>query len=192
MTIGFHYKKAVQALAFFAQKSGGRLNKMKAIKLIWLADRLHLRKYARTITGDIYFAMPYGPVASSTRDLLEHNDRLLSQVELEYTCLFLGKFEKYEYSHINSPDLSVFSKTDIECLCLIYDAFGNFDAFTLSELSHQFPEWRAYEALLEQGNCSRFEIDFALFFEKIPPQLSIEIFNESEDFLEISKSLYFV
>ena len=32
--VGFNCKKAVQTLAFFAQKEGGVINKMKAFKLI--------------------------------------------------------------------------------------------------------------------------------------------------------------
>jgi len=47
--VGFNHKKAVQTLAYFAQKEGGVINKMKAFKLIWLSDRLHLRKYGRPI-----------------------------------------------------------------------------------------------------------------------------------------------
>ena len=58
------YKKATQALNFFALKKDGKINKMKAIKLIYLADRLHLRKYGRPIVGDIYWAMKLGPVGS--------------------------------------------------------------------------------------------------------------------------------
>ena len=157
---GFNYKKAVQSLAFFAEKQGGAINKMKAIKLIWLSDRLHLRKYARTITGDVYFALPFGPVASTTRDLLEHNENMLSEVELNYTLEFLGQFEKYNYSVITSPNLKVFSKTDLDCINSIWDKFGDFDHFKLSDLSHEFPEWKKYEARLAQkGNISRFEIN---------------------------------
>jgi hypothetical protein len=41
-------------LNFFAIREGGRLNRMKAVKLVWLADRLQLRKYYRSITHDVY------------------------------------------------------------------------------------------------------------------------------------------
>src|SRR3990167_7093267 len=65
------YKKATQALNFFAQKKDGKINKMKAIKLIYLADRLHLRKYGRPIVGDAYWAMKLGPVGSRTKRVAE-------------------------------------------------------------------------------------------------------------------------
>ena len=37
----FNHRKAVQALNFFSLKNGGKIEKMKAIKLLWLSDRVH-------------------------------------------------------------------------------------------------------------------------------------------------------
>ena len=64
-------KKGTQALNYFARKKNGKINKMKAIKLIYLADRYHLRKYGRPVVGDDYWAMKYGPVASSTLNIAD-------------------------------------------------------------------------------------------------------------------------
>ena len=47
----FDHEKATQAINFFARESGGQINKMKAIKLIYFAERYHLRKYGRPITN---------------------------------------------------------------------------------------------------------------------------------------------
>jgi uncharacterized phage-associated protein len=54
------YEKCTQALNFFAQKAGGQINKMKALKLIFFADRYHVRKYGRLLTNDNYMAMEHG------------------------------------------------------------------------------------------------------------------------------------
>ena len=69
MPFSFSHRKATQALNFFAQRAGGSINKMKALKLVYFADRYHLRKYGRPVVGDEYLAMNYGPVASGTKDL---------------------------------------------------------------------------------------------------------------------------
>ena len=46
-------RKIIQALAYIAyHQPGHKVNSMKAYKLLWLADRYHLRQYGRTITGD--------------------------------------------------------------------------------------------------------------------------------------------
>ena len=103
---GFNYKKAIQALNYFALKNGGSLNKMKAIKLIWLSDRYHIRKSGRTITGDVYFALPYGPVASCTRDILENNT--LSQEELEYKKSYIEVINKYNYKSVGEFNSKIF------------------------------------------------------------------------------------
>jgi len=69
-TLEFDHKKATQALNFFAKRAGGKITKLNALKLIYLADRYHLRKYGRPIFSDTYWAMPYGPVASSVKDIV--------------------------------------------------------------------------------------------------------------------------
>ena len=52
-------RKIIQALTYIAyQQPGHKINSMKAYKLLWLADRYHLRQYGRTITGDTFFALP--------------------------------------------------------------------------------------------------------------------------------------
>ena len=76
MILSFDYKKTTQALNFFARKNDCKQNKLKALKLIFFADRYHIRKFGRPITNDKYEAMEYGPVPSNAKDLAEMNDFL--------------------------------------------------------------------------------------------------------------------
>jgi len=184
---GFRYKKSVQALCYFAQQRGDRLNKMKAIKLIWLADRLHLRRFGRTITGDVYFAMPLGPVASTTRDLLEENPNL-SDLERDYSTQFIGNFSRFHFHSISKPDLNVFSKTDFECIVDINNTFGDLSQFDLSELSHKFPEWNKYESSLTKGFASRYEMDLDDFFINVNERF--HVFEDDEDELRLSREIF--
>ncbi len=78
----FDLKKAAQSLNCLAKKSGGRINKMKAIKLIYFADRYYLRKYGRPVANDEYVAMGYGPVGSKTKDIAE-NTSFLDTIETD-------------------------------------------------------------------------------------------------------------
>ncbi len=184
---GFNYKKSVQSLCFLAKKHGGTLNKMKAIKLVWLADRLHLRRYGRTITGDVYFAMSFGPVASTTLDLVKP-DPFLSEVEKSYSQEFIGEFTKHHYSLVSSPDLNVFSRTDFDCINEINETFGGLDQFMLSTFSHQFPEWKKYESSLNSSYTSRFEMDLDDFFLNVYEQS--HLFEDSEEDLRLSKDIF--
>ncbi len=45
----------------------------KLFKILWFADLHHLKQYGRSITGDTYIAMNYGPVPSALYDMIKGN-----------------------------------------------------------------------------------------------------------------------
>jgi len=147
INFNFDYKKAAQALNYFARKSGGQIEKLKALKLIYLADRYHLRKYGRLITNDIYFAMKLGPVASSTKDIVE-NSEFLDDVEKEYALQYLKLMSPYVLASEKDVDSNVFSDSDLEALDFAWEKFGHIDKFMLANLTHKYPEWKRNEASL--------------------------------------------
>lgn len=187
---GFNYKKAVQVLNLIASRSGGTANKMKAIKLIWLADRLHLRSHGRTITGDTYFALPNGPVPSATRDLLEYNSFALTDEELGYSSSFIApcKDDRLIYKSNNEIDDEVFSETELKVIDEVLNAYGNLNQFKLRDLSHEFPEWKKHESALNSKIASRFLMDMEDFFKDASP--AFEKFQIDPEILEGSKEVY--
>ena len=72
----------MQALAFFSQRGVTDLTKLKAAKLLFFADKLHLNRYGRPILGDCYFCLDHGPVPSFS--LNEMNDALDVNPETRY------------------------------------------------------------------------------------------------------------
>ena len=165
--MSFSYKKATQALNYFAKQSGGHINKMKALKLLFFADRFHLRKYGRLITNDEYFAMNYGPVPSGGKDLVEGSD-FRPDVEKTYAGQYLNPVNRYEFSSLNDVDGIVFSRTDLESLEFAWTKFGSFDEFALADLTHQYPEWTKHEATLKSEISSREKMNFDDFLEDPP------------------------
>jgi len=157
------YKKATQALNFFAHKKDGKINKMKAIKLIYLADRLHLRKYGRPIVGDIYWAMKLGPVGSRTKKVAELAN--MPEEALSYAKKYIkpGDDNKQSFTALKPIDTDLFSKTDLECLESVYKTFSDKDQFELAELSHQYPEWAKHARALKNGK-KRMPMDYQDFF----------------------------
>lgn len=184
---GFNYKKSVQSLNYLANKNGGVLNKMKAIKLIWLADRLHIRKFGRSITGDEYYALPNGPVPSATRDILESSD-FLDDTASDYASEYITAVDKYNFKSLVLPNLKVFSSTDLESLDTVYEKFGKLDHFGLSEISHHFPEWKKHESALNKRLSSRFAINQFDFFLNINEDSGL--FNDSEESLNVSMQIF--
>lgn len=170
MPMSFSYKKTTQALNYFARQSGGRINKMKALKLLFFADRFHLRKYGRPITNDEYFAMNYGPVPSGGKDLVEGSD-FRPDVEKAYAGQFLDAVNRYEFSSVDEIDAPVFSRTDQEALEYVWNHFGSQDEFQLAKLTHEYPEWKKHEAAISGGSSSRVKMSFSDFLDDPPAPL---------------------
>lgn len=55
------------------ERNAGRLNYTKLIKILYIADREHYRKWGKTITGDSYYSMENGPVLSGLYSLIKGN-----------------------------------------------------------------------------------------------------------------------
>jgi uncharacterized phage-associated protein len=157
----FDHRKATQAINFFALKQGGAINKMKVLKLLYLADRYHLRKYGRLITNDIYFAMDKGPVASGSKDIAEQCE-FIGKLERDYASHYLGVKRPHHVKSNKQPDNNVFSDSDIEALNFAWERFGSLDQFQLVKLTHKYPEWSRHKNALELN--SRIQMDLDDFF----------------------------
>lgn len=180
------YKKATQALNYLARKKDGKINKMKAIKLIYLADRLHLRKYGRPIVGDVYWAMKLGPVGSHAKRAAELD---VPESFLSYAQKYIQPTDdkKQSFVSLKLADTNVFSKTDLECLESVYSAFGDKDQFELAELSHQYPEWKKHEKELKAGK-KRVAMDYNDFFAD--GEKNDSIFGQKKSDLNLAKESF--
>jgi len=72
MNFSFQINKAVEAASEFIQRSGGSINIMKLVKLIYLLDRLSLDQRGFPVVGGSYFSMTNGPVTSEILDLINY------------------------------------------------------------------------------------------------------------------------
>jgi len=181
------YKKATQALNLLARKKDGKINKMKAIKLIFLADRLHLRKYGRPIVGDMYWAMKLGPVGSLTKNIAELSN--MSEDALSYAKKYIKPIDgkKQILVSIRQEDLSVFSKTDLECMEAIFNKFSDKDQFELADITHEFPEWIKHKKELEGGK-KRVKMNYDDFFTDA--QKGDTFFFQNKSDLEMAKESF--
>lgn len=166
-----NYDKITQILNFFARKNANsRIQKLKAIKLAWAADRYHLRKYGRLVSTDDYVAMKLGPVGSLTKRIAEDDRIWLGNEILDKTNVYVTPIQNGNVvvSH-KEVENNVFSKTDIEALEFAWNNFSLFNGFELADISHDYPEWSKYENEIKLG-LKRSDIDPVDFFEN-PRQL---------------------
>lgn len=166
-----------------------KLDFMKAYKLLWLADRCHLRLYGRTITGDKYFAMIHGIVPTDAKHLLEGEPTVLSN-SANYFNSNIRITEKHTFQAIKEPDLDEFSQSDVEVLEQVLSIYNQMKPRELSDLSHRYPEWQHYKEFInDEHNKNSFPVDFDLFFENSTEDLS-PLFNQTPELLSITRELY--
>jgi uncharacterized phage-associated protein len=181
----FAPEKLVQALAYFARRGVRDLDKMKAAKLLFHADKYHLLTYGRPVLGDMYACMEYGPVPSASlnvmNDLIAHDPQfppVAKDLFDEYLSIerFLRKHPVFRAK--KEPDLDVFSDSDIEALDHAFNTFGGKSAWQLSQASHDEPAWRIANECRPEG--SSVIMDYRLFFEGHPEAAAMLRFIEAQ------------
>jgi uncharacterized phage-associated protein len=161
----YDYKKAVQALNYLLRKSGNKMNYMKAIKLLYFAERFHIRKYRRLICHAEYIGMKLGPVQSEVKDIISIKGDLIPEEEKSYYNKYIKKSDNYIIKSIKEIDEDEFSESDIESLNFALRHFSIFNEFQLADITHAYPEWSKYRDLIEKAGRSRFDMDILDFFE---------------------------
>lgn len=146
----FDQDAAVAAMLYIAERVQG-VTKHKLSKILYFADKAHLERYGRFITGDQYVAMDHGPVPSSVLNLIDQVDSRKNALQ----GLFPSPMaEMIQVKHIEGrpviqakaqADLDALSDSDIECLDQAIAEYGPVVKFKdLSDLSHD-AAWNATE-----------------------------------------------
>lgn len=146
----FNKDTRIQAVDYLIRNSTDThsLDKISILKLLFFADRYHLRKYGRTISNDNYYAMKNGPVASKTYDLLKS---IPDEQELEKDGLYSIKSRG---AFLEREDYDCLSDTDLEALNFSIKNFSKFSSKELVRISHLYPEWKRFEKELSVSNSS--------------------------------------
>ena len=133
----FDEKKAAQAAAYLLKLSGGQMNYMVLIKLLYLSDRKALTKTEMPITGSHMVSMPHGPVLSEILDLINMGN---PDSDSEWFAL-ISEPSDYSVCLKEEPDFEELSDFEIEILEGVYQRFGNMDRWRLRDMTHTLPEW---------------------------------------------------
>jgi len=140
MQLRFNEKKTTQAAARFLKQSQGRMNYMKLMKLLYLADRGALLNWGRPITGDPYFSMKLGPILSAVHDLVTE---VPCPDEERFWTAHISPPSNYEVELRADPGNDELSRAEEKLIDEVFPAYGNYDPFDLVELLHKtLPEWK--------------------------------------------------
>lgn len=185
----FDYKKATQAINYLTRKEGGQIDKLKLIKLVYLADRYHLRRYGRPIVNDAYLAMPLGPVGSSVKDIAELSG-FLDETERAYAVQYIERSAgPNKVVSKKNTETDVFSESELEALEFAFNEFGNQSAASLVNVTHRYPEWDKFKSALESKETTREPMSYTDFFND-PSNGAGDKFALSGVMLAASKELF--
>lgn len=132
--------KAVEAALFIARRI--RNPTLHAIsKVLYHADKTHLGRYGRPISGDRYVAMKHGPVPSATYDIFKAL-RGEASFPLSERARSAMAIEEYTVRPLREADEAVLSTSERECLTASAAEHGAKSFGQRSADSHG-PAWQA-------------------------------------------------
>ncbi len=135
------YHKIIQSINYFArQRKECTIGKLLFLKLMYLADRYHIRMYGRLISNSRYVAMEYGPVPSESKEAFEFIG--LPESEQEYARMFLEPVSRNMVKSVRDVQIEAFSETDMEALSIAWGTYRKNPQIV--EYTHRFPEWRRH------------------------------------------------
>src|SRR5690606_29259588 len=111
----FDVEKAIAAVGYLVEQTGASMYSI--MKMMYLADKIHLERYGRFIAGDHYVAMPQGPVPSCTYNMIKHvRGEQRSRQGDERGLQYFSYSRDHEISLTQRPDYDELSNSDQQCL----------------------------------------------------------------------------
>jgi uncharacterized phage-associated protein len=139
-------KKMAQVAAYLASKVGAaRINYMRLLKLMYLADRESLSRLGEPISYDEMFSLDHGLVLSRILNIVKTKKSL--EDFSPWHQYFTARQDESDYflgikKQIKRDDLDYLSDMDIEILDAMFAKFGSMDEWALSKYMHKkCKEW---------------------------------------------------
>lgn len=132
----FNPEKATQIAIFLLKLNGGRLDYTKAIKLIYIADRMSLLENKIPISLDKYVSMDKGPVVSNIYDMIKGAT----------DCVLWNEYIKTIGYNINLrkdfEQFDLLSKNEKQMLVKVDAEFKRKSCWVIIDYMHEhFKEW---------------------------------------------------
>lgn len=164
----------LNAVLYIIQQMGGKVDMHKVFKTLYFADREHLSKYGRTITGDVYIAMHYGPVPSRTDDIFKavRGDSYFPAGDLASYFHFVNR---YIVEADKQANLDYLSESDLECLNQSISMCKDMNFEQLTSLSHGLAwENTAKDRTISFADILREEGDTEGYIDYVTNKLQLE------------------
>jgi hypothetical protein len=137
----FDIRKAVAATGFLCELNGGRVDMLKVIKMLYIADRKALLSWHRPITGDAFWSLENGPIVSRIYDLIRGR---ICGPEMEIWRSFFnpGEDDTVSLREDARVDTKPLSRREKEALEEAYHRIQPLSIGQVIDYVHRFPEWK--------------------------------------------------
>ncbi len=143
--MAFNARKAAQTIAYFVLKnSASPLDVIKAVKLVYLADRESIKLYGFPIQDEDRVSMKHGPVNSETYSCINGEQDLAEAGWADFLRDKADHKIALADKNISSDDLDELSDADIGVLDAVWSQFGHMNKWDLCDWTHEsrnVPEW---------------------------------------------------
>lgn len=140
-------RKSIQAAAVLLRtEPHERMNYMRLIKILYLADRETLRLFGHTITRDRVVAMERGPVLSEVLDIIKYQ-----HVRAGYWGRFIQTCG-YDVQLIRRVGIGALSRAEIDVLRSVAEKYATLDEWDMVQECHKLPEWKKHQP--SAGGCN--------------------------------------
>jgi uncharacterized phage-associated protein len=198
LSFRFQPRKFVEALTLFASAGVSDLTKLKAVKLVYFADRMHLLRFGRPIVGGTYYCLDKGPVPSEALDAINAaeawagnrdapvRNELVSELDRKLVLQRTGLQIHRRIAAKAKPDRDVFSESELQVLSQVARELGRLSVGSLILMSHAHEAWRDADRRRPSG--SREEMSYEMFFQDNPVDTTVleaaEAEQEDRDFAD--------
>lgn len=165
------FERVKAALVYFAadpRVTG--LDKYKAGKLLFLAEKYYVVRYASPLFGDDYRALRHGPVPQNTLDLLhELTSGNTNQPRVAALAKVLAVDFVPRYPQLRAKvarDLNDYSEAERDALEITVVRHGNKTFAELQGLTHEMPAWKNVWAPSPESDQKAFDIRYEDFFDE--------------------------
>jgi uncharacterized phage-associated protein len=145
MQMTFDETKATQIAGKFLKLSGGKLQYLALIKLLYRLDREAIKRWGMPVTTDKYVSMKLGPVTSHIYNLIKSSSDSSSPT---FWSTHIGK-QGWDVILNSDPSDTELSQAEEKLAEEIFERDKGKDGFQLADECHkEFPEWE------DPGNSS--------------------------------------
>jgi uncharacterized phage-associated protein len=140
MSLTFDEKKATQAAGRLLERSGRRMDAMKLMRMLYLADREALLRWGRTISTDSFLFLKHGPALSQVLNLITDGDD--PRQEPSQWNAHIARHQDLALDLRGDLDYRLLSEEELALLDEIVSLHGAKTPWELADLTRALPEWR--------------------------------------------------